>query len=109
MRELYRFRFTDETPDGKIAQLLLLAAINTENIFGEAQMRLDARFHIDRGARVVEIDRSSEVGRCIAKLFVRYISKEFGDGCYTVERVAEPKEAVGDDAGVPSGARCAAS
>lgn len=92
MRELYRFRFTDDTPDGKIAQRLLLAAINVENLFGEAQMRLDAKFHIDRASRVVEIDRSTEVGQCIAKLFTRYISKEFGDGCYTVERVTEHDE-----------------
>ena len=89
MRELYRFRFADDLPDGKIAQRLLLAALNVENLVGEAQMRLDADFHIDRATRVVEIDRSSEVGRSIAKLFTRYLSKEFGDGCYTVERVSE--------------------
>ncbi len=94
MRELYRFRFSDEIPDGKIAQRLFLAAINVENLFGEAQMRLDAKFHIDRKARVVEIDRSSEVGRCVAKLFTRYMSKEFGDGCYSVERVTEPDESL---------------
>ena len=92
MRELYRFRFTDDIPGGKIAQRLLLAAINVENLVGEAQMRLDAEFHIDRAARVVEIDRGSEVGRSIAKLFVRYLSKEFGDDCYTVERVNETNQ-----------------
>ncbi|HRR82449.1 MAG TPA: hypothetical protein P5532_12880 [Planctomycetota bacterium] len=94
MRELYRFQFTDEIPHGKIAQRLFLAAINVENLFGEAQMRLDAKFRFDRAARVVEIDRSSEVGRCVAKLFTRYMTKEFGDGCYVVERVTEPGEAV---------------
>ncbi|HRT94000.1 MAG TPA: hypothetical protein P5532_06220 [Planctomycetota bacterium] len=92
MHELYRFRFTRRIPDGKIAQRLFLAALNVENLFGEAQMRLDARFRIDRKARMVEIDRGSEVGRCIAKLFSRYMSKEFGDDCYTVERVTEPGE-----------------
>lgn len=94
MRELYRFRFAKRIPDGKIAQRLFLAAINVENLFGEAQMRLDAKFHIDRKARVVEIDRSSEVGRCVAKLFTRYMSKEFGDACYVVERVEGPDEAL---------------
>ena len=56
MKELYRFQFTDEIPSGKIAQRLLLAAINTENVFGEAAMRLDAKFRIDKPARVVEIE-----------------------------------------------------
>ena len=101
----YRFRFTDEIPMGKIAQRLLLAAINTENVFGEAAMRLDAKFRIDKAARVVEIDRDTEVGRHIAQLFVSYITKEFGDQVYSVERVAEPKEPVGDGVTSPTGVR----
>ncbi len=92
MREFYRFRFTDAVESGQIAQRLLLAAINVENLVGEARMRLDAWFHIDRAARLVEIDRGSEVGRAIARLFARYLSKEFGDASYAVERIEGPDE-----------------
>ncbi|HPD16240.1 MAG TPA: hypothetical protein PLE19_14900 [Planctomycetota bacterium] len=90
MPQKYRFRFTDDVTDGQIAQRLFLAAVNTENIHGEAQMRLDAKFRFDKATRTVEIDRGSEVGRCLAKLFVNYIAKEFGDGAYSVERVDDP-------------------
>ena len=102
MPQKYRFRFTDEITDRQITQRLFLAAINTENIHGEAQMRLDGRFRFDKASRVVEIDRGSEVGRCLAKLFVNYIAKEFGDGVYSVERVTDPDDAL--DAGTAQAA-----
>jgi len=109
MAAKYRFRFTNEIPMGNIAQRLLLAAINTENVFGEAAMRLDAKFRIDKAARIVEIDRDTEIGRHIAKLFVSYIAKEFGNGCYAVERVAEPEDPVGDGVTPSTETRCGAS
>ena len=92
MREIYRFQFTEDIMNRQIEQRLLLAATNTQNVFGEAAMRLDASFRFYRRSRVCEIDRGTEIGRHIAKLFVAYVSKHFGDDCYTVERIAEPVE-----------------
>lgn len=91
MNETYRIRFDRGIPDEHIEQRLLLAALNTENVFGEAAMRLDASFRFDRTSKVCLIDRGTEVGRHIAKLFIAYISKEFGDDCFSVERTqADP-------------------
>lgn len=91
MNETYRIRFDRSIPDEHIEQRLLLAALNTENVFGEAAMRLDASFRFDRKSKVCLIDRGTEVGRHIARLFIAYISKEFGDDCYSVERTqADP-------------------
>ena len=90
MHATYRFRFTDAITTPEIAQRLFLAALNTENVFGEATMRLDASFRLSRQTRICEIDRDTEVGRHIAKLFVAFISAEFGDDCYTVERIEQP-------------------
>ena len=86
MNENYRIRFNKGISDEHIEQRLLLAALNTENVFGEAVMRLDASFRFDRKSKVCLIDRGTEVGRHIARLFIAYISKEFGDDCYSVER-----------------------
>ena len=59
--------------------------------------------------KIVEIDRDTEIGRHIAKLFVSYIAKEFGNGCYAVERVAEPEDPVGDGVTPSTETRCGAS
>ena len=91
MNETYRIRFNKDISDEHIEQRLLLAALNTENVFGEAAMRLDASFRFDRKSKVCLIDKGTEVGRHIARLFIAYISKEFGDDCYSVERTqADP-------------------
>lgn len=94
MSEKYRFRFGDRITNQQVETRLLLAGINTENVFGESVMRLDASFRFDPATRVCEIDAGTEVGRHIAKLFVAYISKEFGDAAYEVERIADPKHDV---------------
>lgn len=85
----YRFRFADAIGNAQIEQRLFMAAANTESVFGEATMRLDATFRFDRERRVCEIDRGTDVGRHLAKLFISYISNDFGDDAYTVERVAD--------------------
>ena len=87
MREAYRFTFKESIANQQIEQRLLLAALNTETIFGEAAMRLDASFRFDKASRTCLIDSGTEVGRHIAKLFIAYISKEFGDECYSLERI----------------------
>lgn len=87
MNEIYRFRFGRGITTGQIERLLLLAALNTEDVFGETAMRLDASFRFDRRSRVCLIDRTTEIGRHIAKLFIAYVSREFGDDCYSVERI----------------------
>ena len=89
MTEKYRFRFTDDIGNREIEERLFLAATNTENVFGEAAMRLDASFRFDKAQRVCLIDGGTAVGRHLAKLFISYVSKDFGDDAYTVERVAD--------------------
>ena len=91
MSMVYRFTFSPSVSDGQIESRLFLAAVNTENVFGEAAMRLDASFRFDRRTRVCVIDGSTEVGQHIARLFIAYISKEFGEDSHTVERVDKAK------------------
>ena len=92
MTKKYRFRFAGGITNQQIEERLFLAATNTENVFGEAAMRLDASFRFDRAQRICLIDRGTAVGRQLAKLFISYISKDFGDDAYTVERVADEPE-----------------
>jgi hypothetical protein len=94
---IYSFTFAPEISNEEIATRLFLAAVNTENVFGTAVMRLDASFRFDRETRTCVIDGRTEVGRHIATLFVSYLSKEFGDETFVVERTGEvPPAEVGE-------------
>ena len=87
MNEIYRIQFSKGISNEQIERRLFLAALNTENVFGESAIRLDASFYFDKKSRICLINRGTEIGRHIAKLFIAYISKEFGDECYSVERI----------------------
>ena len=86
---VYSFSFAPEITDDEVASRLFLAAVNTENVFGGAAMRLDASFRFDKEARTCVIDGGTEIGRHMAKLSVSYLSKEFGDEAFAVERIGE--------------------
>ena len=70
MKKAYQFRFKKDIGNDEIERLLFLAALNTENVFGETTMRLDASFRFDKKSKICLIDSGTEIGRHIAKLFV---------------------------------------
>lgn len=79
MRELYRFRFTGEIPDGKIAQRLFLAALNVvrPSLLAEVNEVWEG---LDDGTlkyRFVGIDSLSELERLLQASRKHAKSKEF--------------------------------
>ena len=97
---VYRYSFRPTVPLEEVEASLLLAIWGTESLHGEAQVRLDASHFLDTGRRVCVIDSSSDVGRDINRLFVGFLSREFGPESFEVERVtpeacpiASPKKA----------------
>jgi hypothetical protein len=91
---LYRYEFTAETPAEEIEAALLLALVATEALHGEAQTRLDAGHAVNLERRTLVIDASTAVGHDLTKLFTGFVSGEFGEGAFRVERVqAEAVEA----------------
>jgi hypothetical protein len=91
MDRAYRFTFEQGVSGGRIEALLFLAAVNTENVFGEAAMRLDASFRFDPRTRTCVIQGDTEVGQHIARLFITYVSKELGEHSYAVERIHDER------------------
>ncbi len=96
--ELYRYVFTDDVPLEDIEASLMLAVLATESLHGEAQTRLDVAYLLDPAKRACVIDAGAPVGRDINRLFVGFVSREFGQDAFRVERVEghlqrEPQEA----------------
>jgi hypothetical protein len=86
--EVFRYRFGTNAPIEEVEASLLLAVLAAENLHGEAVVRLDARHRFDAEARECVIDGASPAGLDLNKLFAGFLSREFGAGSFTVDRLA---------------------
>ena len=87
--EIYRYNFVPALPLEDIEASLVLAIMSAESLHGEAQVRLDAAHFFDSDQRTCVIDASTPVGRDVNRLFVGFVSREFGEDAFRVERVNE--------------------
>jgi hypothetical protein len=92
-RDVYRYEFTDAVPVVEVETTLVLSIFGVESLHGEAQTRLDAQHAFDAKRRVVVIDASTPVGRDLNRLFIGFMTREFGSSSFRVERVQSPQEA----------------
>jgi hypothetical protein len=86
-KPLYRYQFSEAAPIEEVEITLLMAAFGVESLHGEVQARLDAAHAFDPEKRTCVIDASTPVGRDLNKLFAGFLRREFGDACFTVERL----------------------
>ena len=88
-RELYRYNFDTRVPIRDVEESLLLAVLATECLHGRSLVRLDASFCLDAKKRSCVVDAATEVGRAIARIFTGFITREFGEEAFKVERVGD--------------------
>jgi hypothetical protein len=88
-RELYRYNFDSKVPFREIEESLLLAVLAAEGLHGRSLVRMDASFSLDRTKRSCVIDAATEVGRSIARIFTGFISHEFGEEAFKIERLGD--------------------
>ncbi|MDY3563389.1 hypothetical protein R5W23_004892 [Gemmata sp. JC673] len=88
----YRYQFGPAIPVAEVETTLLLSVFGVEALHGESQTRLDAGHAFDARARTVAIDASTPVGRDLNRLFVGFLTREFGSGGFRVERIEHPPE-----------------
>jgi hypothetical protein len=88
-RELYRYNFDSKVPFREIEESLLLAVLAAEGIHGRTQVRLDASFSLDRAKRSCVVDAATEVGRSIVRIFTGFVSHEFGEEAFKIERLGD--------------------
>ena len=94
--EVYRYTFAPPVPFEEVEASLLLAVMAAESLHGQAQVRLDAGHALDGDKRRLVIDAGTLVGRDLNRLFLGFVSREFGEDSFQVERVDEhhqPQEA----------------
>ena len=84
--KIYRYRFSSDIPFEEIEESLMLAAMAAEGLFGRSQVRLEASFCMDREKRSCVVDASTEIGRHIARIFTNFLTQEFGEESFRVER-----------------------
>lgn len=83
------YTFSSEVPLEEVEGSLLLALLGTQSLHGETGTRIDAAHRFDREDRQVVIDASTESGRDFNKLFLGYVTREFGADSFSVERLVE--------------------
>lgn len=59
----------------------------TESLHGATQVRLDAAHAVDADKQSCVVDASTPVGRDLNRLFAGFISREFGEDAFRVQRV----------------------
>src|SRR4051794_23778386 len=88
-RTVYRYVFPPEVQLPEVEATLALAILAAEALHGTATMLLDAGHYLDVESRTCVVDATAPVGRDLNCLFTGFLIGEFGEGAFTVERVAE--------------------
>jgi len=87
-QDIYRYRFGESMVLHEAEESLLLAVLAVESLYGRSPVRLDAAFCLDREKRSCVVDAGSEVGRAIARIFTGFLTRQFGEEAFRVERLA---------------------
>lgn len=85
-RDRYRYQFDDSVPLSEVEKWLLLSVLAAESLYGRSPVRLEAAFCLDRQRRSCVVDGTSEVGRAIARIFTGFLTHQFGESAFRVER-----------------------
>lgn len=86
IHEPYRYRFAPNINLAEVEDTLRLSVLSAEALHGEARVRLDAKYSINKRARRCEIDASTEVGQDLNRLFTRLLTCEFGSRAFSIEQ-----------------------
>ena len=84
---IYRYVFDSDIAMEDVESSLLLALWGAECLHGAANVRLDASHFMDLDARACVIDAGTCVGKDINRLFIGFVSREFGPDAFRVERL----------------------
>jgi len=91
--EIFRFRFEPHLPMREVRDSLELAILAAEGVHGPAQVRLDFGYYADDEKRSLVVDARAEAGRTVAQVFIEFLTQQFGEHTFRVERVGQQREA----------------
>lgn len=83
----YEYQFDPEIPPTEYEQTFCLALMAVESLHGEATVRMDCKFKIDKKNKVITIDPSTDAGHALAKIFTGLCEREFGIHGVSITRI----------------------
>jgi hypothetical protein len=86
---VYRYKFSPSLDITEVEATVNLAILATESLHGESRVCLEARYEFDAIARTCAINATGEVGRDLNRLFLGFISREFGRSNFEIESVPD--------------------
>jgi hypothetical protein len=89
-RSVYRFTFAEDADMDEVERTLILAILAVGCLCGETAIRLDAGYAINADERVVVLDGSTDIGCAVARVFIGFCTREFGDDTFAVARADGP-------------------
>ena len=84
---VFRFGFVPAVPLSEAELTLHLAIYAAEGLHGEARVRLDVSYQLDRSENAIIVDGETEVGATLAKVFTHLLIRQFGEDGFQVRRV----------------------
>jgi hypothetical protein len=106
--QFYRYRFRIDVPLADIEASLALARLATQALHGQSQTRIDVACGLEPLAHACIIEATTHVGQDFNRLFVGFVSHEFGEDAFQVARLvpeaiaglggSDCQECVSDDA-----------
>jgi len=85
----YRFKFLSGPALREAEKTLLLATVAAEGLYGEARVRMDATYVVDKDLNTIAVDTSTAIGQDITSIFTAYITKELGQSKFIVRRLSQ--------------------
>jgi len=82
----YRFEFDHAVPLVEAEMSLHLSLFAVAGLYGEARVRLDARYHLDEAGHAILVDGDTEVGAAVVQVFTSLALREFGETAFQVRR-----------------------
>ena len=84
---VFRFGFVPAVPLTEAELTLHLAIYAAEGLHGEARVRLEVSYQLDRSANAIIVDGETEVGATLVKVFTHLLIRQFGEDGFHVRRV----------------------
>jgi hypothetical protein len=85
--QVYLYTFDESLDIAEVEATVNLAVLATESLHGESRVRLETRHRFNASARSCVIDATGEVGVDLNRLFLGFISREFGSDSFSVQRL----------------------
>jgi hypothetical protein len=93
----YRFEIDKSVPLTEAEMTLQLAMLALEGLYGQAQVRLEARYHLDEGGRALVVEGGNEVGTDLVRVFTALLIREFGEDSFKAVTSQPMSDTVAND------------